>query len=68
MTLEEIKDAIEAGKTVHWSNDTYVIDKQVFASGNIRYDILCTANGHRIGLTWMDGITMNGKEDDFYIK
>jgi len=63
MKLQEIKDAVKAGKTVHWSNEAYV----VICYGE-QWDILCLQNRHAIGLTWRDGITMNGKEEDFYIQ
>ncbi len=31
------------------------------------YNIVCTHNEYAIGLTRTDGITMNGKEEDFFI-
>lgn len=62
MNLQEIKTAIEQGKTVYWSNALYKVQK--YESGE--YVINCSSNGHCIGLTWMDGITLNGKEDEFY--
>jgi hypothetical protein len=68
MTLEEIKEAIEQSKTVHWGNSLYEVKKHVYKSGEVDYNIVCSSNGHCIGLTWMDGKTMNGKEEEFYIK
>lgn len=62
MTLTQIRAAIAAGKTVHWNNDGYVITGSV---GNELITFLW--NGFSIGLTWMDGVTLNGKECDFYI-
>lgn len=62
MTLQEIKDAIEAGKKVHWQNCSYQVVKS-----DLNYLIKCLWNSHCIGLTWADEITMNGKEEDFYI-
>ena len=62
MKLEEIKQAINEGKTVKWSNSLYTVKKY----GN-EYNIICSGNGYCIGLTWMDGVTMNGQEKDFYI-
>lgn len=67
MTLPEIKQAIEEGKTVHWSNELYQVKKHTYKNGETDYLIACT-NGHSIGLTHMDEVTMNGKEEDFYIK
>lgn len=63
MTLAEIKQAIAEGKTVHWSNELYYVNKV----GEDNYVIACKSNNHAIGLTWEDGVTMNGKEESFYI-
>jgi len=61
MTLDEIKTAVDAGKTVHWSNNGY----RVVKTGD-QYLIKHTT-GNAIGLTWLDGVTLNGKESDFYL-
>jgi hypothetical protein len=61
MTLTEIKAAIENGKKVFWSNPTYEVIRDARGQYLIQH-----ANGHCIGLTWQDGRTMNGKEEDFY--
>ena len=63
MNLNEIKQAISEGKTVHWSNSAY----QVVKDDKGQYFITCNQNGYSIGLTWADGLTLNGKEKDFYI-
>lgn len=63
MTLEEIKQAALAGKTVHWMNDSYT----VFASNKHNFYIVHYHNTNCIGLTWADGVTMNGKPEEFYI-
>ncbi len=63
MNLEEIKENIEAGKTVHWASDAYI----VVLNSRGEYDILCPSNDSRIGLTWRDGVTLNGDESDFYL-
>lgn len=63
MTVEEIKKAIEEGKTVHWSSEAYTVIKDKIN----QYLIICTQNKYCIGLTHQDGTTMNGKEEDFYI-
>ena len=65
MTLEEIKAAVLAGKTVHWASKIYEVR---YAPKLDEFQIVCTDNDSIIGLTWKDGVTMNGKEDDFYIK
>jgi hypothetical protein len=64
MKLQEIKQAIEDGKTVNWSNSLYEVVKSKYGELLIR----CKNNDHCIGLTWQDGVTMNGKEEDFFIK
>jgi hypothetical protein len=66
MELEEIKKAVRLGQKVHWSNDGYRV-KTWNSNGKESFDIVCKHNGHAIGLTWLDGITMNGKPEEFYI-
>jgi len=63
MTLQEIKKAVDEGKVVHCGNSLY----EVINGGKAGYLIRCTSNDHCIGLTWQDGVTMNGEEEDFYI-
>lgn len=65
MTLEQIKQAVAAGKTVYWSSKAYRVVKTTNRSGD-DYSILCTLNSSRIGLTWADDVTLNGKEEDFF--
>lgn len=62
MNVFEIKKAVNEGKTVIWSNPSYVV--KATKSGNMQ--IVC-CNGSCIGLTWADGVTLNGKEEDFRI-
>jgi len=62
MTLQEIKHAVNIGKAVYWKQDNYVVKYDQKAG----WIIVCTSNGSVIGLTWTDGVTMNGKESDFY--
>lgn len=62
MTLEEIKAAVDAGQTVHWSSRGYVVVKDSLG----RYHIKFITNGHCIGLTWADGLTMNGRPEEFF--
>ena len=63
MTLEEIKQAIEDGKKVYWASEAYDVIKDSIG----QYLISCNINGHCIGLTWRDGVTLNGKEEEFFI-
>lgn len=63
MKLHQIKNAVNAGQTVYWKSPAYVVIKDRIGQWLIR----CELNNHCIGLTWRDGETMNGKEQDFYI-
>jgi hypothetical protein len=64
MTLQEIKQALSEHKRVFWSNELYEVKR---FKDTEEYNIICSSNNHCIGLTWMDGATMNGKEEDFFI-
>jgi hypothetical protein len=63
MTLQEIKQAVNDGKGVFWASIAY----KVIRDTKGQYLIKCTLNGSCVGLTWKDGTTLNGKEDDFFI-
>ena len=63
MKLDEIKEAVDDGISVYWKSDIYEVIK-----GKAGYFVKCTLNDSAIGLTWEDGVTMNGEEEDFYIK
>lgn len=63
MTLGEIKAAVKAGHTVNWSNNGYT----VICDNRDNWMICCTLNDTYIGLTWQDGVTLNGNPDQFYI-
>ncbi len=76
MTLQEIKDAVIEGKRVFWKQSNYEVKKHEGEVLNFEtlqhepvttWNIVCSNNGHTIGLTWTDEVTMNGKEEDFYI-
>ena len=62
MTLNEIKAAVDAGKPVFWASFNYPIIKT--QNG---YVIRSKCNNHYIGLTWRDGTTLNGREDEFFV-
>jgi hypothetical protein len=64
MTLQEIKTAIDNKKEVRWNNDNYHVIKDNIG----QYLIICQSNYSVIGLTYNDGITLNGEEKDFFIK
>jgi hypothetical protein len=77
MNVEEIKAAVDEGKTVCWGHEGY--EAQKFESKSLdpdtlqsipykKYEIVCLSNNHMIGLTWADETTLNGKEEDFFVK
>ena len=61
MTLQEIKAAVNQGKNVYWKNTAYKVVKGAFNQ------YLIVHKQSVIGLTWLDGVTMNGNEKDFFI-
>ena len=63
MKVQEIKKAVDEGKTVCWSHEGYEVQKPFS-----EYLVVCLSNQSCIGLTWKDGVTMNGKEEQFFIK
>ena len=63
MTLDEIKSAVEAGHVVHWHNSAYKVVKDDLGQWMVK----CTDNGHCIGLTARDGVTMNGEPNEFFV-
>lgn len=62
MNLQQIKTAVDQGKTVHWVNRGYTVIKD---SKN-QY-LISFHNGHCIGLTHADGVTLNGREEQFFL-
>ena len=62
MTIAEIKAAVDAGRTVHWSNAGYRVTRDRFGQYLICFD----RNGSCIGLTDRTGDKLNGAEADFY--
>jgi hypothetical protein len=62
MTLQEIKQAIEDGKKVFWSNLAYEVIKDRIG----QYLIKCHINNSYVGLTHADGITLSEREDGFF--
>ena len=64
MNLQQIKQAILDNRIVHWSNNNYT----VIIDTKDQYMIECLINNSCIGLTWLDGTTLNGKESEFYIR
>lgn len=59
----EIKAVVDKGeRRVFWSNTAYEVLKDSIG----QYLIKCHLNGNCIGLTWLDGTTLNGKPEDFF--
>ena len=63
MTLDEIKSAIDSGKRVYQHHKGYEVIKDNLGQYLITYKY----NDFCIGLTWRDGVTMNGKEEEFFV-
>lgn len=61
MTLDEIKSNVLSGNRVFWVNTSYEVIQDKHGEWIINH-VLCP-----IGLTWSDGKTMNGKENEFFI-
>ena len=64
MTLEEIKAATLANKIVHWQSSAYTVEIDNVG----QWLIYCSHNGNCIGLTWRDGVTLNGEPEHFYLE
>lgn len=60
--LAEIKDLLSRGVSVYWKQDNYIVMLDLLGS----YVIQCTNNRDCIGLTHLDGTTLNGSIDEFY--
>ncbi len=65
MTLEEIKAAVRAGKTVHWASEGYRV---IWDKRALKWLIVCDKNQNTIALTWSDGTTLNGYGEEFFVK
>ena len=64
MDLQQIKSALKAGKKVYWSNKAYEVIQSKFTQ---EYLVKCHLNNTYHGLTWRDGVTMNGDPKDFFM-
>jgi len=63
MNITEIKTAVDAGTSVHWSNEGYVVRKDTLG----QYLIVFEHNGSAIGLTDRSGGRLNGQEEEFFL-
>jgi len=64
MTLYEIMDAVGSGRRVFWRNPAYEVIRDRVGQWLIK----CHINGYCTGLTWRDGETLNGDEEDFCVE
>lgn len=64
MNAQEIKSAVLSGKKVFLDNNLYSV---ICSEKTQQWLIVCTTNGHCIGLTHRDGVTLNGNPEDFFI-
>ena len=62
-SLSDIKEAVLAGKIVHWKTPAY----QVICDSIGQWLIVCKSTNGCWGLTWADGVTMNEKPEDFFV-
>lgn len=62
MTIQEIKEAVDSGRKVHWSNDGYTVIKDSIGQYLIKH-----YSGDCIGLTNQAGDKLNGAESEFYV-
>jgi len=63
MNLEQIKSAVKAGKTVHWSNTGY----RIIGTDPDNLLVCCDSNQSCVGLTWADGVTLSDKPEKFFL-
>lgn len=65
-TVQEIRKAVDEGKTVYSGNEAYTVQKNKF--GN--YNIICSLNGYCIGLSGLEGTQYENKLNgtNFYYK
>lgn len=63
MKLHEIKTAVDSGQVVHQHHSGYQVIKDKLG----QYLITYKHSEWAISLTWTDGETMNGQEEEFYL-
>ena len=63
MNIAEIKAAVDAGRTVHWANEGYLVHCDDLG----QYLITYVPNGSTIGFTDRGGARLNGNEADFFL-
>jgi hypothetical protein len=65
MNSQEILKALQDGKNVYWQAESYPV---ISDQAGINFYIKSLATGHCIKLLQSDGQTLNGTEDDFFVK
>lgn len=65
-TINEVCEAVKAGRKVHWSNENYVVGVDMLGSWFIAYRPW-SKNPNYVGLFWTDGVTSDYRPEDFYI-
>jgi hypothetical protein len=67
MNIKQIKQAVDSGKKVYWSNKAY----QVIHDSIGQWLIHCSINNNCVGLHGMKGTkyenVLNGEESDFFV-
>lgn len=63
MTLEAIKAAVEAGKTVHWASTSYLVIRDRVGQWLVKN----TFNDYVWGLTHSDGVTLSDQPEKFFL-
>jgi hypothetical protein len=61
MTLDEIKQAVDNGGIVYWTNRGYRVIKD-----NLGQYLIKHHSGDCVGLTWRDGVTLTTDEKHFF--
>ena len=67
MDLAEIKNAVRAGKRVHWINPRYTVLLHVGRRTGAEQWLIVCDNGSWTGLTRLDGVTMTESPEQFFI-
>ncbi len=65
MKSQEIVKALHDGANVYWQAESYPV---ISDAAGINFYIKSLATGHCIRLFQSDGQTLNGNEDDFFVK
>jgi hypothetical protein len=65
-TINEVCEAVKAGRKVHWSNENYVVGVDMLGSWFIAYRPW-SKNPNYVGLFYVDGVTTDYNPEDFYI-